>query len=305
MKGIIKNACCALVILFFSHAAICQSVDSTAPTPTKLYHVNHFTGILIMAAGVGTDAFAIGRIQNKPDLTNNEILALSPDVLNSIDRWALKQDPGKREMYGKLSDEIEPPMFVILPALLGLDKKIRKNWSDILYMYLEGHVITFTFYNYSWLGPTFQNRYRPLTYYTSLPMVARMSGNNRNSFYSGHVASTAFTSFFAAKVYCDYHPELGGKKFLIYAAALVPPVFMGYIRVKALAHFPSDDMVGLTLGAALGIIIPEVHKFHYKGLSLGAYCPPHVIGLSAFWTLPDHKASNMITSSARSVVFSK
>jgi hypothetical protein len=58
-------------------------------------------------------------------------------------------------------------------------------------MYLEGDTITFTFYNYSWLGPTFQNRYRPLTYYTDLSSADRMDGGNRNSFYSGHVASVA------------------------------------------------------------------------------------------------------------------
>jgi membrane-associated phospholipid phosphatase len=303
MRAVIINTSRILAILLFSPAAFAQSVDSVALT--KHYHVNHFTGILIMAGGLATDAFAIGRIQDKPNLSAAEITDLNTAIINPIDRWALKQDPSKHEMFGKLSDEAEPPMFVILPALLGLDKTIRKDWSDILYMYLEGHVITFTVYNYSWLGPTFQNRFRPLTYYTSLPMADRMSGNNRNSFYSGHVASTAFTSFFVAKVYCDYHPELGGKKFLIYAAALVPPVFMGYIRVKALAHFPSDDMVGLTVGAALGIIIPEVHKFHYKGLSLGAYCPPHVIGLSAFLTLPEHKASNTFNLNAKSLAFSK
>ena len=279
---------CALFLLCPNRDARCQSPDSAVKT--KRYHVNYFTTSAIIAAGLATDAFAISRIKNKPGLTDAELLALNTDQINSIDRWALHQDPNKYKMYSKLSDGIEPPIFLILPALLGFDKKIpKKDWMDILFMYIEGHTITFTFYNYSWLGPTFQNRLRPLTYYSQLPLADRKDGGNRNSFYSGHTASVAFTSFFVAKVYCDYHPNLGAAKYLVYTAALIPPLAMAYIRVKALAHFPSDDMVGLTLGAAIGIIVPELHKFNYKGITLGMSCTPEAMGLSIRWTPPEHK----------------
>src|ERR1035438_2639665 len=208
----IRNAFCVFIILFFCYTGLCQSGDTILKA--KVYHVNYITVSAIIAGGLATDYFAISRIKDKPDLTNSEILALNTSAINPIDRWALHQDPAQHVKYSKLSDGLEPPLFIILPALLGLDKKIRKDWKDILMMYLEGHTITFTFYNYSWLGPTFQNRFRPLTYYTTLPMADRMNGGNRNSFYSGHVASTAFTSFFVAKIYCDYHPELGATKYL-------------------------------------------------------------------------------------------
>ena len=278
----------ALFLLFPNRGTRCQSPDSAVKT--NRYHVNYVTTSTIIAAGLATDAFAISRIKDKPDLTNAELLALNRTEINSIDRWALQQNPSKYQMYSKLSDEIEPPLFLILPALLVFDKKIpKKDWLNILFMYIEGHTITFTFYNYSWLGPTFQNRFRPLTYYAQLPLETRMDGGNRNSFYSGHTASVAFTSFFVAKVYCDYHPNLGAAKYLLYTAALIPPLAMGYLRVKALAHFPSDDMVGLSLGAAIGIILPELHKFNYKGLTVGMFCTPDATGLSLCWTPPAHK----------------
>jgi hypothetical protein len=283
-----KHVFLVFAILLISNISFCQSSDSA--TKIKRYHVNYLTGGAIIAGGLATDVFAISRIKDKPNLTDAELLALNPDAINPIDRWALHQDPGKYHKYSKISDEIEPPIFLILPALLGLDKKIpKKEWLDILFMYIEGHTITFTFYNYSWLGPTFQNRFRPITYYTQLPLAARTDGGNRNSFYSGHVASVAFTSFFVAKIYCDYHPDLGGTKYLLYTAALIPPVVMGYFRVKSLAHFPSDEMVGLSLGAAIGIILPELHKFNYKGITLGMLCTPDAMGLSLSWTLPVHK----------------
>jgi membrane-associated phospholipid phosphatase len=278
----------SLSVIFINYDAFCQSPDSTAKT--KRYHVNYVSTSAIIAGGLATDYFAISRIKSKPNLTDAELLALNTDVISPIDRWALHQDPSHYHMYSKLSDGLEPPLFILLPALLGLDKKIpKKDWLDILFMYMEGHTITFTFYNYSWLGPTFQNRFRPLTYYTQLPLKDRMNGGNRSSFYSGHSASTAFTSFFVAKVYCDYHPDLGATKYLLYTAALIPPLAMGYLRVKALAHFPSDDMVGITIGAAIGVILPELHKFNYKGITLGMMCTPDAMGLSICWTPPDHK----------------
>ena len=96
----------------------------------------------------------------------------------------------------------------LLPALLVLNKTISKEWGDILMMYVEGHDVTFSFYNYSPLGPTFNNKFQPVTYYAELPIADRKNGNNRNSFYSGHAASVAYTTLFMAKVYCDYHSEM-------------------------------------------------------------------------------------------------
>jgi PAP2 superfamily len=286
-SGFNNFRCVALFCLIFNHSAFCQS--NLVPAKTKLYHVNYLSGAIIIAGGLATDYPAIGRLKDKPEITQTELLDLNPDIINPIDRWALHQDPSQHLKYSKISDIAEPPIFIILPALLGFDKKIRKDWLDLLFMYLEGHTITFTFYNYSWLGPTFQNRDRPLTYYTSLPLADRINGGNRNSFYSGHVASVAFTTFFIAKIYCDYHPDIGAGKYLLYSAALIPPVVMGYLRVRALAHFPSDAMVGLTLGAVIGIVLPELHKFNYKGLTLGILSTPQSTGLSLCWTLPVHK----------------
>src|SRR5580698_370956 len=143
----ITTAVCTLFLLFPNGDARSQSSDSAVKT--SRYHVNYITTSAIIAAGLTTDAFAISRIKDKPNLSANEILALNTTEINSIDRWALHQNPANYKMYSRLSDEIEPPVFLILPALLGLDNKIpKKDWLKILFMYFEGHTITFTFYNY-------------------------------------------------------------------------------------------------------------------------------------------------------------
>jgi hypothetical protein len=261
-------------------------ISENQPAKTDVYHVNYPITGSIIGIGMVSDIVAIPRIMGKDNISDAELATLNPEIINPIDQWGLRQDASQRSKFGHISDYYMSAVF-LLPGLLVLNKKIRKEWGDLLMMYVEGHVITFSFYNYSWLGPTFNNKYRPVTYYTELPVDERHYGNNRNSFYSGHTASTAYTTFFMAKVYCDFHPDLSvGKKVLLYSAAFVPAALEGYFRVRSLAHFPSDNMVGLTLGAAIGIIVPELHKKHVKNLSVGMFNVPGGMGLSTCLRIP-------------------
>jgi len=231
------------------------------------------------------DFFAIPRLKSKPKITEAELTFINTDqqknLINSIDRWSLRQKASDRSLYKKISDDGEIGIFLI-PSLLMIDKKIRKDWLHLLFMYVEGHTITFTFYNYSPLGPTFVNRYRPAVYYSEIPDTIRMNDNNsRNSFFSGHVGSCAYSTFFMAKVYCDYHPNIGAFKYLLYLAASVPPLAIGYARIKSLDHFPSDVAVGFVLGATIGIVVPALHKLACsKYLSLGMFDSPDGMGLT-------------------------
>src|SRR6185312_12900103 len=163
--SVLRYGLIPLALLYFGQVAHCQSVDSVglrraadstgstwSTTSTRpadstgpsvkphRYHVNKVTGSIIIGIGLGTDAFAISRIKDKPDISTAELQALNPAHVNSFDRWALHQNPSGYKNYSKLSDIIEPPLFILLPAMLGLDKKIpKKDWLDILFMYIEGH----------------------------------------------------------------------------------------------------------------------------------------------------------------------
>jgi hypothetical protein len=284
-----KNLVCFLAALIICTGTFCQPADSVVKSTKRIkrYHVNYFVTGGIIAAGAVSDIFAISRLKSKPNLTNEELAFVNSgqqtNLMTSIDLWALKQNPSDEVLWTKISDYTQTGTF-LLPALLIIDKNMRRDWYDLLLMYVEGHTITFTFYNYSPLGPTFQNRNRPITYYPEFDTAVRASGHNRNSFYSGHVASSAYSTFFMAKVYCDYHPNLGAAKYLLYLAAAVPPLFVGYARVKALAHFPSDVAVGFALGAVIGIVLPELHKNrHFKNFSLGLFEQNEATGISLRW----------------------
>ena len=278
--------------LVFHGGSFSTPPDSAAITPKRIkrYHVNYWVTGSIIGVGMVSDYFAIGRLKNKPKITPEELVFLNSDqqkgVINSIDRWALQQNFENRDIFTKISDYGEIAIF-LLPSLLMIDKNIRRDWFDLLLMYVEGHTITFSMYNYSPLGPTFVNRYRPFVYYSELTPDYRMNNNNsRNSFFSGHVGSCSYSTFFMAKVYCDYHPELGAKKYLIYLAASVPPLVIAYARVGALAHFPSDVAVGFAVGAIIGIVLPELHKTKLgKHLSLGMNESPEGTGITLRWKL--------------------
>jgi len=295
-------------IFFFFTALICcvnafanmtdSIVIADSTVKTKLYHVNRPVAGVIIGGGMIANYFGVKRIKDRPALSIEEIHLLNTqeqrDLINSFDRWALRQKASDRDNYNQLSNN-SLTGIVFLPCLLVFDKNIRKDWGDLLLMYVEGHTITLANYCYNFIGPTFVTRYRPRAYYPEFSDNVRESGQNRNSFYSGHVASAAYSAFFMAKVYCDYHPNLGAEKYLIYTAATIPPLVMSYLRIKALDHFPSDNAIGLVIGAAIGIIVPELHKNPYKrNLSLGMFTSPDGMGLSVFWKLQNQR---LLTSS--------
>jgi hypothetical protein len=298
-----KKIFCLLAALIICVNGLCSSPDSTVirkdsivkianpvrPAKAKVYRVNYFVSGAIIALGMAGDIIAIPRLKNKASLDSSEVAYANTDqqknLYNSIDRWSLKQQTKDRDLWKKVSDYGEMGIF-LLPSLLMIDKNIRKDWLHVLLMYVEGHTITFTFYNYSPLGPYFQNRYRPAVYYPELGLKAQENSNNRNSFYSGHVASCAYSTFFMVKVYCDYHPNIGAAKYLLYLAASVPPLVIAYARIRSLDHFPSDVAVGFGLGALLGIVVPALHKIPCsKYLSLGLSTTPDAVGVSVRWKL--------------------
>lgn len=116
--------------------------------------------------------------------------------------------------------------------LLFLDNEIRKDWGDITLLYLETQAINLNIY--TWGGPVFTKRIRPIVYYPKSDMDFKLGRSATDAFFSGHTSMTAGASFFMAKVISDYHPELGAKKWLLYGAALIPPAYVGYTRYRGL-----------------------------------------------------------------------
>jgi membrane-associated phospholipid phosphatase len=283
-----KNRFILINFIIFSLAVIglVKPVYSQSPvrdTTFHPYHVNYWVTGGVLVAGIAAEKLGVAWISNKAGVTEAEIQALDRTDFTAIDRWALEQDPSNMNHYVDLSDNVLAGI-VLLPALTMLDHDIRQDWLDVLLMYAETQIITNNIYLYSPFGPTFQNRLRPVVYYDVLAnSEVRTRGANRSSFYSGHVASAAAASFFTAKVFCDYHPELGWNKYLVYGAAAIPPLILSYLRLRALAHFPSDLLVGFGVGALCGILIPEIHRIRIENTSVGLYSSLEGTGIRLTW----------------------
>jgi membrane-associated phospholipid phosphatase len=250
-------------------------LQATAPD-TAFHPFKEYLAVsgAMLGAGLISDYFLVRSVLGKPDIDSAELTRLNTNFyINRFDAWALKLDPTNRATYETVSADMAIGIYC-LPALLVLDGSIRHDWLDMLGMYLETQTATFSVYNMSPFGPNFQNKYRPIVYYTQLSDNQRSSGNNRNSFYSGHTASATTATFFMTKVYIDYHPELGWEKYLLYGAASVPPLVMGYLRIRALDHFPSDIAAGFIVGALIGVLDPEFHRIKNRNVSLASISTP-------------------------------
>ena len=256
-----------------------SSGNDSVPSP---YRVNFWISGSLLAAGATANYLGSTQMLEKAQITRAEMQALDKDVINSIDRWAFRQDAAMIDANGRYSD-IVLGTGVVLPFALLLDSPLRRDWVELLVMYLETMSLVPNLYEWSFFGPYFQNRIRPVTYYEELSYEQRNSGNNRNSFYSGHVATVAAATFFMVKVYSDYHPGVGNDKYLLYTAALLPPVLLGYFRVRGLRHFPSDVAVGIGIGAVCGILVPELHRLSENGVTLGVYSTQESTGVAFSW----------------------
>lgn len=229
----------------------------------KVYHLNYKIDIPISVGLIAANYYGFGVIRRKLNLDANQINSLNKNDVWAFDRRALEQNYSysSREKALAASDW-GMNISIFLPSLLFLDKKIRKDWYDIILLYVETQFTGSNIYAYT--GPMITERIRPFVYYPEIPLEDKLGNGTTDSFFSGHTTWTATASFFMAKVISDYHPELGAKKWLLYAAAMIPPTFVGYHRYRGLKHFPTDIAVGTIVGAAVGILIPHFHKINKK-----------------------------------------
>jgi len=227
----------------------------------SVYDLNIAQSLLLASLAFAADILAIPTVlRNKPALRTSEFLALDSQKIASFDRIALRQNASRRGVNKMASDHLLRAV-IGLYLLLLFDKKTRPDFGHLFALYAYTHALTYTTYTFSPLGPAIQNRYRPVVYYSAISTDEKAAGNNRNSRYSGHTSSAAAATFFLAKILADYHPNLHpAKRSLLYLLASLPPLTVGYFRMKALKHFPSDVALVLIMGAVFGVGIPEIYR---------------------------------------------
>ncbi|MHA6246533.1 phosphatase PAP2 family protein [Pontibacter sp. CAU 1760] len=225
---------------------IAQNNDSPYKTSLKV-------DAPIIAAGMGLSLYGLTLMKDKDGLTEQEALTQTKDDVNRFDRFSAGWHS---ESAKKISDIPFYGSFALAPALMLLDDEVRGKAGQVFVLYVETMAVTgalFTMTN----GNVPRNR--PLTYSEEVELSEKTRANAQNSFYAGHTAAAASATFFAAKVFHDFHPDSPARH-AVWAAAAAIPAGVGYLRLRAGKHFLSDNLLGYAAGAAAGILVPQLHK---------------------------------------------
>ena len=240
--------------------------DSTKLKKDKpqVYNYNNKIDIPITSVAAGISIFNFTQIYSKDRSSEESILALDANEVNKFDRRAA----GNYNEDAKRASDVFFKAAIPLPLVVfAFDDSMRKDYWKLSLLYVEAMSITGAAYSTS---QQLNDRLRPFTYNQNLSLSERTKGGAKNSFYSGHTALVATSTFFLAQVYADYHPD-SSSKWMVYGGAALATYFTGYFRVQAGQHFPSDVIVGGLVGAASGILVPLLHKnklFEDENLSL-------------------------------------
>jgi membrane-associated phospholipid phosphatase len=264
-----------VALLIIAQGGIAQSdsshVDTVRRNKSRVYNMHPKYQLPLAAAAVVGSSLAFKALDQRAYLSPSDALKLDPYSVNAFDRPAALQDPSNFEQNEGRGDFFLN-FSVASPALLALNKQIRKDWVDLLTLYLAAQA----FDNMLYFGAIIAvRRPRPLAYNPGLDSVARSGVGMTKSFFSGHVSFGATGTFFAVKVFTDYKGIKGMKRILLYTAAAIPPLVTGYYRVAAGRHFKTDVITGLIAGGTSGILIPELFKHRNKDRAL-TFAPLYV-----------------------------
>ncbi len=264
-------------------AGFAQAVkeDSLLPlTSTQHYFIKPKVDIPLFAVTAGFTLYNFSRISSKTPSSQSYVESLDKSDVNWFDRWGVRPYSEKKDNISYIPFYVAAP----LPFLFfAIDNKMRKDFFKLSFLYAEAMTITGVLYT-SAAGYT--NRLRPMVYSAETPIAKRTDSEQKKSFFAGHVALVATSTFFIAKVFSEYHPD-SKIKWLYYSAAGALTAFTAYYRQAAGEHFPTDILLGATVGTLSGILTPAFHKHkpvknqHLSILPFGT----HGAGLTAFYRL--------------------
>ncbi|MGB3801571.1 MAG: phosphatase PAP2 family protein [Lewinella sp.] len=207
-------------------------------------------GILAAAGGLSITTHLL---ENQLDgHTQTEIAKLQRKSVWFLDRGATRH---RSDVFRNISDEVLRGAM-LLPGTLLLSKPARRKGLVLATLLAETMLANDGLTKASKI---IVQRSRPYTYNRSVSFEAKRGEDSRQSFVSGHTSNTAALSFFTAKVFHDLYPDSRWRS-VVWAAAATVPLVTGYARYRAGKHFPTDIAAGYALGAALGILVPQLHK---------------------------------------------
>ena len=242
-------------LIFLLGLGLVAPLHAQSPDPgvaNRLYRTEWKVDLPIIAGGIGGYYALIWWDGRQTLPTDAEILALNRQDVWAFDRIATYQD--SRAM-AHLSD-IGMYTGLLAPALLYLDPAVRADGASVGVVAFEVAVLNTLITQGS---KVLVRRLRPYMYNPEVSLDRKHGHDAVHSFYSGHTSFTTSLAFFTATTYQHYHPNSPWRYAVWTGSALVPAI-TGFARVAAGKHYPTDVLVGYLMGAAVGLLVPELHR---------------------------------------------
>jgi membrane-associated phospholipid phosphatase len=235
----------AISLIYSSNVSFSQSSNN------KPFELSPGKEAAIIGAGAAIGITALIIVSNNDKLTKDGVNSLNPENIGGFDRIAI--GPYQEDALG----DILVYSSFLLPLTFLAYNDTREDFGTLSLMY--GEVVLLNA-GINGLVKGLTTRNRPYVYDDNSPTEEKYKVSARHSFYSGHTSFTASNTFFTARVFSEYLSD-NTTQVLIWSAAALIPAVTGFSRVNTHNHFPTDVIVGYIVGAAIGYIIPEIHKF--------------------------------------------
>lgn len=245
-----------LVSLFIFLAVSLKAQEDQGP-----YHLSLKRDLLLGGGGVGTVILGDYLQDQVPEVT---LGALELGNVPSFDRFAINYNSASAKSASNRTRDISS----VMPALLLLEKASRKDAPKLLLLYAETVALRRGLTN---IVKYTARRPRPYLRTEGLDPETIVRSGDREAFLSGHTSGAASTAFFFGRVFADYYPDSKLKPY-VWGLSIGLPALTGYLRIRAGQHYPSDIVAGYALGAAVGWLVPTLHKkpIGGKGVTISA-----------------------------------
>lgn len=248
----------AALLLLALGAAPLRAAAQERPFP---YSLGRRDAVLLPAAA-GVSLLGDLVAKDRSPLGRAEIALLSPDDVNALDRVAARS---WSESWGTASDRTRDLLLgsavLVSFAPLARDGRWRDAWT-LGVMFAETALLV---EGATYTTKELAGRRRPWLYNTSLSVDERVAlaaddpRDARSSFFSGHTSAAFALATLLSTVYADVHGRSGTSD-AVWATSLSVAALTGLARVKAGMHYPSDVLVGAAVGAAVGRLVPALHR---------------------------------------------
>jgi len=216
------------------------------------YNPSEATNAALIAFGGSVTITSMFLDKKVKPMTEEDIKMLDFDKIWPIDRYSTRHLSFKSDEF---TDKLLLTSFAS-PFFLLLDRPGRDNFEDMAMVVFQGALINAALVN---LSKVTARRARPYNYNPDAPLDIKMRKSSRYSFYSGHVATSAYFSFTTAQLYSDLHPDSKAKPY-VWAAATLIPAAVAYGRMRAGKHFFTDVLIGFAAGTAIALTVPALHR---------------------------------------------